>query len=627
MNNGKNTEEKIFGPSGPFSKVFPHLSNFFRELLQSPGRVKFQTQSASCQFPSPTCDRSSRFRSVDGYCNNLGNPAWGTPGWPFKRILPSLYDDGSNAPRTLSVTGARLPSARTVSRLLHTRDSDDTESKELTSMFTQFGQFLDHDIDLTPKTRDDSQLDCCDESIQFPVRGFYINPLISSKATLVKSRPLPGTCFTIVIPPPDATFNKTCMNFVRSRVFSPSFKCYSSTREQGNAVTSFIDGSQIYGSSLQQQESLREFRGGRLVGETSDMLPANSSTTCKSDKLEGKYCFGAGDVRVNEHPMLSALHLIFHRYHNHIADLLSAYNIIWNDERVFQETRKIMGAILQHIVYSEYLPPLLGPIIMGSHGLRESFFYRYKPEADPRIINSFATAAFRFGHSMVPGHLLFGDKRKPLESLFFSPHNIQHTTNSVLAGLIHGTITSPSQKSDRFFSTAVSHKLFHDETTGRSLDLVSLNVQRGRDHGLPSYTAFRKACRLPALTGTEPEMKEFLKVYSDINDIDLFSGGLSEPHVYGGAVGPTFACIVAQQFRDLKYGDRFWFETKDLRTGFTTDQLKSIKKVSLASVLCAVSGIKSTSWYVFKKASFMNPEVACSEIPQLDLSHWINIGA
>ncbi|RUS84195.1 hypothetical protein EGW08_008035, partial [Elysia chlorotica] len=510
------------------------------------------------------------FRTIDGYCNNLVNPVWGTPGWPFKRILPSRYDDSSNAPRTKSVTGTHLPSARTVSRLLHTRDSVDTESEKLTSMFTQFGQFLDHDIGLTPKTR-----------VSF----------------LMSSRPLPGTCFTIAIPQPDTTFNKTCMNFVRSKVFSPSFK------EQGNAVTSFIDGSQIYGSSLQQQKSLREFRGGN------ECIPP------------------PGDVRVNEQPMLSALHLVFHRYHNHIADLLSAYNIVWDDERVFQETRKIMGAILQHIVYSEYLPPLLGPVIMGNYRLRESIFYRYKPDTDPRMINSFATAAFRFGHSMVPGHLMFGDKRKPLDSLFFSPHHIQHSENSVLAGLIRGTVTSPSQKSDRFFSPAVSHNLFSDEATGRSLDLVSLNIQRGRDHGLPSYTAFRGACRLPALTGAEPEIQDFLKVYSDINDIDLFSGGLSEPHVYGGAVGPTFACIIAQQFKDLKYGDRFWFETTDSTTGFTTDQLKSIKKVSLASILCAASGIKSTPWFVFRKTSIMNPEAACSEIHQLNLSHWINMGA
>ncbi|GFR92449.1 chorion peroxidase [Elysia marginata] len=412
-----------------------------------------RTLSASCRFPRPSCDHQSRYRSVDGYCNNLDNPAWGTPGWPFKRMLPSLYDD------------------------------------------------------------DDSQLDCCDETIQFPVRGFYINPLIPNKTALAESRPLPGTCFTIEIPQPDTTFNKKCMNFVRSKVFSPSFKCYSSTREQGNAVTSFIDASQIYGSTLQQQEPLREFIGGRLRGEGSDMLPANSSTTCKSAKLAGKFCFGAGDVRVNEQPMLSALHLIFHRYHNHIADLLSAYNILWDDEKVFQETRKIMGALLQHIVYSEYLPPLLGPVHMGNYGLRESIFYRYKPDADPRIINSFATAAFRFGHSMVPGHLWFNHKKEPLESLFFSPHKIQEKTNSVLAGLIRGTITSLSQNNDRFFSPAVSHKLFHDTETGRSLDLASLNIQRGRDHGLPSYTAYRKACRLPALTGTEPEIKEFLNVY------------------------------------------------------------------------------------------------------------------
>ncbi|GFO37824.1 peroxidase-like protein [Plakobranchus ocellatus] len=330
-----------------------------------------------------------------------------------------------------------------------------------------------------------------------------------------------------------------------------------------------------------------------------------------------------GDVRVNEHPMLSALHVVFHRYHNYVADLLSTNNLFWDDETVFQETRRIVGAVLQHIVYSEYLPPLLGPLHMSNYDLRESRSYRYEPETDPRVINSFATAAFRFGHSMVPGHLWFGSKKEPLESLFFSPHTIQDNRNSVLASLIKGTLTSASQGSDRQFSPAVSRKLFQDLTTGRSLDLVSLNIQRGRDHGLPSYTAFRETCGLPKLNGTEAETKDFLNVFNHIDDIDLFSGALSETHVLGGVVGPTFACIIAKQFRDLKYGDRFWFENPQSATRFTEAQLRAVKSVSMASILCAVSGISSVPWHAFRKTSFWNPEVECNELHQLDLSPWI----
>ena len=53
------------------------------------------------------------------------------------------------------------------------------------------------------------------------------------------------------------------------------------------------------------------------------------------------------------------------------------------------------------------------------------------------------------------------------------------------------------------------------------------------------------------------------------DDIDLYTGGMTENHVPGGNVGPTFACILGKQFHALKYGDRFWYENRDFYTGFT----------------------------------------------------------
>ena len=54
-----------------------------------------------------------------------------------------------------------------------------------------------------------------------------------------------------------------------------------------------------------------------------------------------------------------------------------------------------------------------------------------------------------------------------------------------------------------------------------------------------------------------------------MNDIDLYVGGIAERHVSGGNVGPTFACLFAHTFRNLKLGDRFYYENNDLNTGFT----------------------------------------------------------
>ncbi len=52
----------------------------------------------------------------------------------------------------------------------------------------------------------------------------------------------------------------------------------------------------------------------------------------------------------------------------------------------------------------------------------------------------------------------------------------------------------------------------------------------------------------------------FERVYAHVDDIDVFSGGLAERPVVGGLVGPTFACIIGQQFLNLRRGDRFWYE-------------------------------------------------------------------
>ena len=88
-------------------------------------------------------------------------------------------------------------------------------------------------------------------------------------------------------------------------------------------------------------------------------------------------------------------------------------------------------------------------------------------------------------------------------------------------------------------------------------DLISINIQRGRDHGIPGYNAYRKACGLRELTSwtqrpTELEEAYWAKLkeaYESVDDIDLFAGGVAELSVRGGVVGPTFACLIADQVR------------------------------------------------------------------------------
>lgn len=69
-----------------------------------------------------------------------------------------------------------------------------------------------------------------------------------------------------------------------------------------------------------------------------------------------------GDIRINQNTQLTVLQVLLLREHNRIAKKLAKLNVHWNDETIYQETRKIVIGEIQHITYYEWLPILLGII-------------------------------------------------------------------------------------------------------------------------------------------------------------------------------------------------------------------------------------------------------------------------
>lgn len=114
--------------------------------------------------------------------------------------------------------------------------------------------------------------------------------------------------------------------------------------------------------------------------------------------------------------------------------------------------------------------------------------------------------------------------------------------------------------------------------------------------------------------------------YRSVHDIDLFVGGIAERPVVGGLVGPTFACIIAQQFSNARRGDRFWYENGGFESSFTPAQLHSLRRVSLAQVLCRAVGGGTFQPHIFIPAEFTdNERQTCGTgiLASIDLSPWL----
>ena len=155
---------------------------------------------------------------------------------------------------------------------------------------------------------------------------------------------------------------KFCLNFVRSTC--GSLDCRPGPREQLNQITHWLDNSNVYGSAEDTARQLRKFQDGLLnftIGDDGSeqlpFLPERHPLAVLVGEARSPF---AGDARVFENPMLGSLHILFVREHNRIANELKTVNPRWDDERLYQESRRILNAEYQHIIYNEWLPAILG---------------------------------------------------------------------------------------------------------------------------------------------------------------------------------------------------------------------------------------------------------------------------
>ncbi|XP_022099942.1 thyroid peroxidase-like isoform X2 [Acanthaster planci] len=541
-------------------------------------RLQPATDSTVCS------DSTRRYRTPDGTCNNQEHPEWGMANLPLRRFLPSSYDDDKKAPRKSS-SGYNLPSARMVS-IGATNEVRELLASGYSALNVHFGQLLSHDLSQVPQ--------------------------IPGKCSDCQ---MSDICFPIPIPTNDPVFtDQKCFDFSRS-VGTPSrYGDQPWACQQTNRITSYLDASFVYGSSLKTMDSLRirsDPQGLLRVTPNPDpskmdlLPPDNEISNCAGQDAHIT-CGKSGDSRTAEQVGLTALHTVWLREHNRIARELSRINYHWNGDRVFHEARKIVGAEWQHIVYNEYLPLLIGKRVARLYGLdvnlQTGAEYAYDGSVDATIRNGFATAAFRLGHSQISATVwrvdqhferVFSDIKT--REAFFNATHIYDTQGGGSGAILRGMLVQPLDGVDRFFSSAVRSHLFEDPVKGFGLDLIALNIQRGRDHGLPGYVRFRaEVCGFGLITTWEdlehalPRRiaKRLRRIYRSVEDIDPFVGLFAERHLPGTLVGPTLACLLAKQFSYLKQGDRFWYENTEGEQALTSEQREEIQKSSMARVLC-----------------------------------------
>lgn len=106
-----------------------------------------------------------------------------------------------------------------------------------------------------------------------------------------------------------------------------------------------------------------------------------------------------------------------------------------------------------------------------------------------------------------------------------------------------------------------------------------------------------------------------------MDDVDLYTGVLSEKPLEGSILGPTLTCLILDQFLRLKIGDRFWYENSQ---SFNQRQLNEIRKSTLAKIICDNSDdVYNIQKNVMQGSDIANNQILpCTNIDSPDLNQW-----
>ena len=618
------------------------------------GSVALLLGAGTLFAPSAHADLGFEVQSLDGGGNNRAHPEWGRVGTNYARVAPARYADGRSAP----MPG---PNARRVSnRVFNDVNQNLFSERNVTQWGFVWGQFLDHTFGLRDAPGVGDTPDPSSRNIDFD-RNDPMEEFVNDTGSIpfTRSNAAAGTGVT-------------------------------NARQQENTVSSYIDAWAVYGGTQDRLEWMREGpvdgnlanNGPRLLLPDGQLprrdvrgAPATAPVMDVDGRLRGQpnRAAVAGDVRANENIALTATHTLFAREHNRIVGLLPA---ALSAEEKFQIARRVVIAEQQHITYSEFLPAL---------GVGLSPYRGYNPNVNTSLSNEFAVVGYR-AHSMIHGELELETQTArytpaqlaaleaqgieiavededvemavPLNVAFFNPDLVSQLQ---LGPLLQGIGLEAQYKNDEQIDNQLRSVLFQIPVSGNPgcldgpelpqcfrgvVDLGAIDIERGRDHGMPSYNQLRTAYGLApktsfrAITGessesfpsdpqltrgdevNDPDSLEFTRlfdvtgdgiplgtdeaegeavrgdrrtplaarlkaIYGSVANVDAFVGMIAEPHSFGNDLGELQRAIWRKQFEALRDGDRF-FHLNDpglslIRQRYGIDHRRSLAQVIAAN--------------------------------------------
>ena len=473
-------------------------------------------------------------RSLDGSGNNRRHPSWGQANTPYLRVARAATPTAAG-----TMVAGPDPPLRVSNRIFNDESQNLFSENGVTQWGFVWGQFLDHTFGL----RQD---------------GGEPTPLALNAADPLES----------------FADDDGSIGFVRTPAAPQRRRARHGGREQLNTVSGYIDASAVYGDTELRLDWLRD---GPLDGDPTNnaatllladgMLPRRDArgdvATAPEMTLNGPLmadpagALVAGDVRANENIALAAVHTLFAREHNRIVSLLP--DDLPEQER-FEIARRVVGAEQQFVTYEEFLPRWasrwrrLAATTAGSTP--------GSPTSSPSsgsAPTAWCTARSRRSPTwpITPQKQLAAIEAEGVEVVvdgdeveFVIPQNIGFGNPELLLKvgvdpIMVGLGAEPQYRNDEQIDNQLRSVLFQLPATadpacldGPTLpqcyqlvaDLGAIDIQRGRDHGIPSYNELRRAFGLAPRSSFTEVTGEATEAFPDDPEIDA-ANPLADPDI------------------------------------------------------------------------------------------------